>query len=178
MKNCQCAIDRVAPYGMPVGEEIFETVYWSGPCAQSFGADNVQRVPRLKVKLHLCHDPRAKDANIRQALIDRFAKPGTKKEPSILYGITGDLWAALALEVTWWTLTLPSPLEQRRMTTAKSSNCLRTSRVTGECSKCTVRLDVAHLPTKLSCVFCPHCRPVCNSEPQLGAISDRQGITL
>ena len=103
-KNGQCVIERVASYGMPVGEEIFKTVYWSGRFAQSFGADNVQRVPRLKAKLHLCHDSRAKDANIRQALIDRFGKPGTKKEPSILYGITGDLWAALALAVTWWDL--------------------------------------------------------------------------
>jgi hypothetical protein len=94
------AIEQVASYGMPVGAEVFETVYWSGRFAEAYGADRVRRIPRLKVKLHLCHDSRAKDANIRQALIDRFGKPGTKKEPGVLYGIKGDLWAALALAVT------------------------------------------------------------------------------
>lgn len=64
------------------------------------------------------------------------------------------------------------------MTTAKSSNRLRTSRVTGACSKCSVKLDVAHVLTKLSGVFCAQCCPVCNSEPQLGAISDGQGMTV
>jgi|HubBroStandDraft_6_1064221.scaffolds.fasta_scaffold1411410_1 hypothetical protein len=76
-KNGQCVIERVASYGMPVGEEIFKTVYWSGRFAQSFGADNVQRVPRLKVKLHLCHDSRAKDANI-----DRFGNRAQRKNPA------------------------------------------------------------------------------------------------
>ena len=101
-KNSACVIERVASYGMPVGEEVFETVHWSGRFAQAFGAEKVHRIPRLKVKLHLCHDSRAKDGNIRQALIDRFGKPGTKASPGVLYGITGDLWAALALAVTWW----------------------------------------------------------------------------
>jgi len=94
-------IEQVASYGMPVGAEVFETVYWSGRFAQAYGSERVHRVPRLKVKLALCHDSRAKDANIRQALIDRFGKPGTKKQPGLLYGISGDLWAALALAVAW-----------------------------------------------------------------------------
>jgi hypothetical protein len=62
----------------------------------------VSRIPRLKVKLHLCHDSRAKDANIRAALIDRFGKPGTKKNPGALYGVTRDLWSALAVAITFW----------------------------------------------------------------------------
>lgn len=95
-------IEQVASYGMPVGVEVFETVWWSGRFAQAYGADHVSRVPRLQVKLHVCHDSRAKDGNVRQALIDRFGKPGTKKEHGVLYGISGDLWAAFALAVTWW----------------------------------------------------------------------------
>jgi hypothetical protein len=94
------AIEQVASYGMPVGVEVFETVYWSGRFAEAYGIERVRRIPRLKVKLHLCHDSRAKDGNIRQALIDRFGKAGTKKAPGMLYGISGDLWAALALAVT------------------------------------------------------------------------------
>jgi hypothetical protein len=94
------AIEQIVSYGMPVGAEVFETVYWSGRFAEAYGADCVRRIPRLKVKVHICHDSRAKDSNIRQALIDRFGKPGTKKQPGALYGISGDLWAALALAVT------------------------------------------------------------------------------
>jgi hypothetical protein len=40
---------------------------------------------------------RAKDANIRQALIDKLGAVGTKKAPGPLYGISGHLWAALAV---------------------------------------------------------------------------------
>jgi len=96
--------EQIACYGMAVGAEVFEIAFWSGRFAEAYGADRVSRIPRLQVKLHLCHDSRAKDANIRQALIDRFGKPGTKKQPGLLYGITGDLWAALALAVTWLDL--------------------------------------------------------------------------
>ena len=95
------AIEQVASYGMPVGAEVFDTVYWSGRFAEAYGAERVTRIPRLTVKMHLCHDSRAKDGNIRQALIDRFGKPGTKRAPGILYGVSGDLWAALALAVTF-----------------------------------------------------------------------------
>lgn len=101
-KGIEMVIEKVACYGMPVGEEVFETVFWSGRFAQAYGAERTHQMPRIEVKSHLCHNSRAKDANIRQALIDRFGKPGTKKHPGTLYGITGDLWAALAVAVTWW----------------------------------------------------------------------------
>ena len=73
-------IERIASYGMAVGAEVFETVYWSGRFAQAFGGW-VERLPRLAVKMHLCHNSRAKDTNIRQVLIDRYGGPDcTKKE--------------------------------------------------------------------------------------------------
>jgi hypothetical protein len=103
-----CVIEQVASYGMPVGAEVFDTVYWSGRFAEAYGAERVHRVPRLAVKLHLCHDSRAKDGNIRQALIDRFGGKekalGKKSSPGPLYGVSGDVWAALALCITWWDL--------------------------------------------------------------------------
>jgi hypothetical protein len=49
-------------------------------------------VYRRDVKLHHCHSAKAKDANITQALIDRFAPgvpnrgKGTKAEPGWFYG--------------------------------------------------------------------------------------------
>jgi hypothetical protein len=43
---------------------------------------------------------KAKDANIRQALIDKIGPQGTKKDPGPTYGISKDVWSALAIAVT------------------------------------------------------------------------------
>jgi hypothetical protein len=113
-----CVIEQVASYGMPVGSEVFETVYWSGRFAEAYGAGRVHRVPRLQIKLHLCHDSRAKDGNIRQALVDKFGGKdkaiGKKASPGPLYGVSGDVWAALALAVTWWDQNSAARLTAQR----------------------------------------------------------------
>jgi hypothetical protein len=99
-------IEQIASYGMSVGQSVFETCYWSGRFAEAYGAARVHRVPRLQVKMHLCHDSRAKDGNIRQALLDRFGGKekaiGKKASRGPLYGVSGDIWAALALAITFW----------------------------------------------------------------------------
>ena len=102
-------IEQIASFGMAVGAEVFETVFWSGRFAQAW-ADNHRRgwsrVKRLAVKMHLCADSRAKDKNIRQALIDRYG-PGTEKaigkkhHPGPLHGVHHDIWSALAVAITW-----------------------------------------------------------------------------
>lgn len=95
------AIEMVASYGMPVGREVFETVVWIGRFQQAWrDPDAVKRITRLEVKSHLCHSAKAKDANIRQALIDKFGAPGTKAAPGRLYGVKSHAWAALAVAVT------------------------------------------------------------------------------
>jgi hypothetical protein len=94
-------IEKIASFGMPVGAEVFETVYWSGIFAHAFGLDRVDRLTRIAVKNHLCHSSRAKDGNIRQAIIDRLGPIGTKKSPGPCYGISGDVWSALAVALTW-----------------------------------------------------------------------------
>jgi len=101
----QIVIEKVESFGMPVGAEVFEIVYWSGRFAQAAGG-SVDRIGRKAVKLHLCSSVRAKDANVRQALIDRYTTPeqpaiGRKASPGPLYGIAGDVWSALAVAVTW-----------------------------------------------------------------------------
>lgn len=85
---------------MPVGAEVFETVFWSGRFAQAWGL-NFHRIKRHEVKMHLCHNMRAKDGNIRQALIDKLGPQGVKKSPGPTYGISGDCWSALAVAVTF-----------------------------------------------------------------------------
>lgn len=92
------ACEMIASYGMAVGAEVFETCVWIGRFIQA-SLNPVQRVTRIKVKTHLCHSAKAKDANVRQALIDRLGPQGTKKAPGPTYGISGDMWAALAVAV-------------------------------------------------------------------------------
>ena len=100
------AIEMVASYGMPVGREVFETCFWAGVFWQAANVSKKRLIYRMDEKLCLCHDSRAKDANIRQALIDRFAYgvpnkgKGTKKEPGWFYGFSADAWQAYAVGVT------------------------------------------------------------------------------
>ena len=106
-KICFLAIEQIQSYGMAVGKTIFETCVWSGRFIEAHNIMNEHdnkfiQIPRKDVKLHLCGSVRAKDTNIRQALIDRFGPPGTKKEPGLTYGFKRDIWAALAVGVTYY----------------------------------------------------------------------------
>lgn len=96
-------IEAIASYGMSVGAEVFTTCIWVGRFIQVCvdKGSPYALMYRSDVKLHLCHSMRAKDSNIRQALIDRFGKPGTKKNPGSTYGLSGDMWSALAVCVTF-----------------------------------------------------------------------------
>lgn len=95
------AIEMIASYGMPVGREVFETCVWIGRFKQAWRApDEVQLVYRKDVKLYLCGTPRAKDPNVRQALLDLLGPQGTKKAPGPTYGVKSHAWAALAVAVT------------------------------------------------------------------------------
>lgn len=95
------AIEKIEAMGMAVGAEVFETVHWAGRFLQAWHEpDQVVRCTRRAVKLHLCGSMRAKDPNIRQALIDTLGAPGTKRNPGPTYGVTSHAWAALAVAVT------------------------------------------------------------------------------
>ena len=94
------AIEMVASYGMPVGAEVFETVLWIGRFWQHWQGEK-HRIYRKDVKMNLCGSMKAKDSNIRQALIDRFGPVGTKKNPGWFHGVSGDIWAAIAVGVTY-----------------------------------------------------------------------------
>lgn len=95
------AIEMIASYGMAVGREVFETVRWIGRFQQAWrDPDAVRLVYRQDVKLHLCRTPKAKDANVRQALIDKYGAPGTKKAPGPTYGVSSHAWAALGVAST------------------------------------------------------------------------------
>jgi len=118
----QVAIEMIKSYGMPVGAEVFETCVWIGRFRQTvdfFGAFGMpcDLVYRADVKLHHCHTSAAKDSNITQALVDRFASgvrnrgKGTVASPGWFYGFKADIWQAYALAVyTADTLTGDVPV--------------------------------------------------------------------
>ncbi len=146
VRNDTLLIEDVTHMGMAVGKDVFETVRWSG----RFDYDQTAIfIDRKQVKLTLCGNPRAKDPNIRQAIIDRFGgdakaiggkkcrtckgkgwkgryrppcpdchcdsehrpakledigirdRCGYETPPGPLAGITGHVWSALAVALTY-----------------------------------------------------------------------------
>lgn len=91
----QVVIEMIASYGMPVGKTTFETCLWVGRFIQSANIpESVELIYRKDEKMFLCNSMKAKDSNIRQALIDLLGKEKTK-------GCSKDIWAALAVAVTY-----------------------------------------------------------------------------
>lgn len=107
--SARLAIEMIASYGMAVGREVFETCVWIGRFQQAWRDPvSVELVYRRDVKLHLCGTSKAKDPNVRQALLDLFPRTGggrtpqigTKGQPGPLYGVSTHAWSALAVAVT------------------------------------------------------------------------------
>lgn len=97
-------IEMVASYGMAVGKTVFDTCVWIGRFIEKATQKNIpySRIYRIDEKIYICHDSRAKDSNIRQALIDEFGEVGTSKNPGFFYGFKKDIWAAFAVGVTFY----------------------------------------------------------------------------
>ena len=101
------AIEMVESYGMAVGREVFHTCVWIGRYSEIYahGDEAARLLGRPSVKLHHCGQRKAKDANITQALIDRFALgefncgKGTKAAPGWFHGFAADMWQAYAVAV-------------------------------------------------------------------------------
>lgn len=96
-------IEWTAPRGMPASAELFETLFWAGRFAEAARGSGlpVERVERKAVGRYLCGVQSAKDSNIRQALIDRFGGSPAIRKGGALYGISKDVWSALAIAVTY-----------------------------------------------------------------------------
>lgn len=95
-------IERVASYGMAVGSTTFDTCYWGGRFQQACpDPEKVQWIFRKEVTLHLCGSARAKDKNVRIAVIDRLGGVKETKKGGSLYKCSKDMWAAIAVGLTW-----------------------------------------------------------------------------
>ena len=86
MQYDKAIIEMVASYGMAVGATVFETCVAIGQFKEIAMKQNipVEFIYRKDEKMNLCHSMKAKDSNIRQALIDRFGEVGTKKNPRMV----------------------------------------------------------------------------------------------
>jgi len=106
------AVEMIASYGMPVGQEVFDTCIWVGRFWEAAKTDTKQLIYRKDVKMNLCQSMKANDATVKQALIDRFAYgvpnygKGKKAEPGWFYGFRADIWSAYAVGVTYHDLYL------------------------------------------------------------------------
>ena len=95
--------EEFASYGMPIGKSTMESIKWNGRFIQHAihsGYKNIFPILRKDVKINLCGSMKAKDGNIRQALIDRFGEVGVKNNQGWFYGFKSDLWSAYGLAVT------------------------------------------------------------------------------
>ena len=103
-------IEGMQNFNNVVGKTVFETCYWIGRFIE-LGLSRKKEyyiMYRTDVKLNLCKSRRSKDKDIRRALIERFATfdfkngKGVKKTPDIFYGVSADVWSALAIGITYF----------------------------------------------------------------------------
>jgi hypothetical protein len=104
-----------------IGENLFWSTMPDSPddCVSIYDTggwkphpDTTQKEPTLiyrkDEKMNLCGSMKANDSTIKQALVDRFASgqknygKGTKKAPGFFYGFSKDMWAAMAVAVTYY----------------------------------------------------------------------------
>lgn len=86
-------IEMIASYGMPVGKDVFETCVWIGRFIEH-SKKSFSYIYRREEKMFLCGSMKAKDSNIRQAIIDKLGKEKTR-------GCSKDIWSALAVALTF-----------------------------------------------------------------------------
>lgn len=109
------AIEMIGHYGqgMAAGATTFDTCIWIGRFLETAERDmglveekNIHRIMRRHEKINLCGSMKAKDKDIKQALVDRFAlgQPnygkGTKSAPGFFFGVAKDAWQAVAVGTT------------------------------------------------------------------------------
>ncbi len=97
------AIEQIRSYRLIAGNDTIDTIWWSGrffEASHDFDPRMIPRRTKEGIVHHLCGVDSAGDKGVRQALVDRYGEPGTKKNPGKLHGIAGHLWAALAVCVT------------------------------------------------------------------------------
>lgn len=99
-------LEMVQNYGTPMGNDLIETIVFTGQIIWECKLKGAQLVKlrRPKIKVAICNDSKAKDGWIRQALIDRIGPVGTKLNPGPTYGVVAHEWQCLAAAVVCWDM--------------------------------------------------------------------------
>jgi len=92
-------VEMIASYGMPVGATVFDTCVWIGRFTELAGS--VTYIYRKDEKINICGSMKAKDTNIRHALMDRFGVKGIKAKPGFFFGFKSDIWSSFACGITY-----------------------------------------------------------------------------
>ena len=100
-------VEMVKSYGNVIGDSLLGTCVWIGRfiAYNTMAGKDYDLIIRKEIVNRVCHNSRASDKNVRQALIDLYGGTeiaiGNKKSPGPLYGIKKDLWSALAIAIAW-----------------------------------------------------------------------------
>lgn len=93
------AIEGIQNFGKVVGKDVFKTCIMIGRILEAGGIgidyEKLHIVYRPAIKAFLCGTVRAKDKDIRQALISILGKEVTK-------GVSSHIWSALAVAVYYY----------------------------------------------------------------------------
>lgn len=100
--NLDVTIEMPGSYGKGCqpGASVFLTALFAGRVLQRMYEKTGIRptlIYRQSVKAKVLGRSVGKDAEIRAAMIRVFGDPGTKKSPGKTYGVSADMWAALAV---------------------------------------------------------------------------------
>ena len=102
--------EMIKSQGMAVGQTVFDTCTWIGRFIQlaiECKYKLIYPIYRFEEKQWICNSARAKDTNIKMALITRFAKhdfltgKGKKDNKDFFYNIKADMWMAFAVAITF-----------------------------------------------------------------------------
>lgn len=97
-------IEMIASFGLVAGASLFETSHEIGRLQEiietaGYGS-RLQLITRNEVKKNICPGIRSNDSIIRAALIKKFGPQGKKSAPGPTYGVSNDVWSALAIAET------------------------------------------------------------------------------
>lgn len=103
------AVEMLACFGQIAGKTMFDTCVEIGRLTEIFAQKGITPyyIYRKEEVKHICGSTKAGDANIRHALVSRFAESeknngkGTKAKPDWFYGFHDDIWQAYAVGITY-----------------------------------------------------------------------------
>lgn len=104
-------IEFPRPRGQPMYYQLVDTIFWIGRFVEAY-AERWEPCDRKDVKMCLCGNTKANDSQIRMAVINRFKgvlpigggkvpEIGNTKQQGPLYGVSRDIWQALAVAITY-----------------------------------------------------------------------------